>query len=830
MKQLFCTLIGIFALVVTNALPSNAQQAFYIYRNDGAINTFITTEIDSMAYSCFDLDSVSHDEYVVHEVYTPDSIYRIPLALIDSIGFVTPETVYQPGVRVLEGEMRNYIISRDDLTLTFQSDTPTNLLPKIGDKLVTTEIDDVITNVFVGQVSEISTNNGGIQVVCSPVALTDVFECYYGIIKKSDEPMNIRTRGIFDGFYSTNGTRTFSPGTFSHNLFDANIQYEVVENLLTVYSEAKATISLTPTIDYNAYAIINKDYGINISVTAVGNYTIEELLSLSGNIQLGGDIKISEIVIPIPEALIDVFVEFGIFGTATATIVTDQTWTQKYKHVFHWEWSDKKRNMLNNTNELKPISNTHTSDVAIKGNLSIGAYVKTGIAFIATSNLDIAEIGYRIDLGGCLEGTYVPYNGDIEYANISTEFYNRIKDYTYPLSWFYGLSAYATLFKWSVSTTPQFPFIPTSKQGLIKETRAVPLFSDTNMEYYNNGGVYYASANVSGLVSPTNIGFALIPSNNLGEAQYSYTTSYEGPEGKLEANYNNVPQPDFTLYPMVKYKGIDVIAEPYLKFESPLCPDENHPHMIDLGLPSGTKWACCNIGASTPYEGGGRYAWGETEEKSSYSVTNYAFAQASPNGRVVIDGVSYNFIYIGENICGTKYDVSNVKWGNTWRMPSVEEMEELVNQCTWQLGEDRYSYIVTGSNGSAILLPRLLPGNPALVIDYWTGCLDHEASFRRDIYCPIPYVLWYDPAPHVHSPTIYPDWVGYYTAPQEGCYVRAVSDSNIATTRMMNSQPKTPTIPSKNDSAKYKIIVESENVESSQKEVKTYVRSAQISE
>lgn len=48
------------------------------------------------------------------------------------------------------------------------------------------------------------------------------------------------------------------------------------------------------------------------------------------------------------------------------------------------------------------------------------------------------------------------------------------------------------------------------------------------------------------------------------------------------------------------------------------CPDDNHPHMIDLGLPSGTKWACCNVGATKPEEYGGYYTWGETEEKSVY--------------------------------------------------------------------------------------------------------------------------------------------------------------------------------------------------------------------
>ena len=48
------------------------------------------------------------------------------------------------------------------------------------------------------------------------------------------------------------------------------------------------------------------------------------------------------------------------------------------------------------------------------------------------------------------------------------------------------------------------------------------------------------------------------------------------------------------------------------------CPDNNHPHIIDLGLPSGTKWACCNVGASIPEGYGYYYAWGETETKDHY--------------------------------------------------------------------------------------------------------------------------------------------------------------------------------------------------------------------
>lgn len=55
------------------------------------------------------------------------------------------------------------------------------------------------------------------------------------------------------------------------------------------------------------------------------------------------------------------------------------------------------------------------------------------------------------------------------------------------------------------------------------------------------------------------------------------------------------------------------------------CPDSLHPHMIDLGLPSGTLWSCCNLGASKPEAYGDYYAWGETHTKNRYNSDNYAY-------------------------------------------------------------------------------------------------------------------------------------------------------------------------------------------------------------
>ncbi len=127
------------------------------------------------------------------------------------------------------------------------------------------------------------------------------------------------------------------------------------------------------------------------------------------------------------------------------------------------------------------------------------------------------------------------------------------------------------------------------------------------------------------------------------------------------------------------------------------CPNNHHPHLIDLGLPSGTKWACCNIGAQKPEEYGGYFAWGETSEKEYYDWSSYTHC----------DGSSRTCHDIGKDIAGTQYDAATANWGSPWVMPSKVQMEELVKNCTseWTTENGVNGRSFTGPNGVSIFLP-----------------------------------------------------------------------------------------------------------------------------
>ena len=130
------------------------------------------------------------------------------------------------------------------------------------------------------------------------------------------------------------------------------------------------------------------------------------------------------------------------------------------------------------------------------------------------------------------------------------------------------------------------------------------------------------------------------------------------------------------------------------------CPDNNHPHMIDLGLPSGTIWACCNVGASAPEEYGNYYSWGETETKSTYYWSNYIYSDGS--------GLAESYCQnIGNDIAGTQYDVAHVKWGGSWVMPSLSQIRELTDYCspTRTTMNGVIGGLFTGPSGGTIFLP-----------------------------------------------------------------------------------------------------------------------------
>lgn len=128
-------------------------------------------------------------------------------------------------------------------------------------------------------------------------------------------------------------------------------------------------------------------------------------------------------------------------------------------------------------------------------------------------------------------------------------------------------------------------------------------------------------------------------------------------------------------------------------------PNASSYDAVDLGL--SVKWASCNVGAESPEEYGDYFAWGETETKSSYTSDNsvtygLSISELESRGIIGSDG----------NLTAA-YDAATANWGDGWRMPTLDEIKELLNNCTWNWTtlNGVNGRLVTGPNGNSIFLP-----------------------------------------------------------------------------------------------------------------------------
>lgn len=161
------------------------------------------------------------------------------------------------------------------------------------------------------------------------------------------------------------------------------------------------------------------------------------------------------------------------------------------------------------------------------------------------------------------------------------------------------------------------------------------------------------------------------------------------------------------------------------------------PHeYVDLGLPSGTLWATTNVGAESPEDYGDYFAWGEVEPRSTYNLSTYFDS---------VDGTFSNFkkYYIngGKTELDPEDDAAYMNWGEGWRMPSLEQLQELYNsnytttQWTTQNGKNG-RLITSKQNGSSLFLPAAGYYDDSSLYrdgsegDYWSRSLSTSYSIN----------------------------------------------------------------------------------------------------
>ena len=163
---------------------------------------------------------------------------------------------------------------------------------------------------------------------------------------------------------------------------------------------------------------------------------------------------------------------------------------------------------------------------------------------------------------------------------------------------------------------------------------------------------------------------------------------------------------------------------------------------VDLGLPSGTLWATCNVGADKPEGYGNYFAWGEIQPKETYNWSNYKYS--------IGDGVWIPNPGVWEDLYLTKYctlsslgnngftdnqttlfpedDAAEANWSRGWRMPTREDWQELLDNTTntWTTQDGVNGKLFTAANGKSLFLPAAgsCVGDESASGHYWSMSLN----------------------------------------------------------------------------------------------------------
>ncbi len=192
--------------------------------------------------------------------------------------------------------------------------------------------------------------------------------------------------------------------------------------------------------------------------------------------------------------------------------------------------------------------------------------------------------------------------------------------------------------------------------------------------------------------------------------------------------------------------------------DDPIDPFNGHEY-VDLGLPSGTLWATCNVGATNPEDAGDYFSWGETRPKENYDWTNEGDYQWGVDywGDNTNYGMTKYNPTDGKTVLEAADDAAATIWGGDWRIPTKVEFQELLDECDWEWDTRKLGYIITSKgNNKSIFLPAMghregtnEPNSVGVLGCYWCSVLNLDID--KPLYA---YALLFD--------SNYQNTVGHY--------------------------------------------------------------------
>lgn len=198
----------------------------------------------------------------------------------------------------------------------------------------------------------------------------------------------------------------------------------------------------------------------------------------------------------------------------------------------------------------------------------------------------------------------------------------------------------------------------------------------------------------------------------------------------LDSKENRWARPISRMTVVEKKSDVDTYSSSY-----------NHEYR-DLGLPSGTLWATCNLGAVSPEDNGDFFAWGETEPKDFFTQDNYKFIRWGKYTKYVNDSSYGCYGHVDTlKVLQKEDDAAAALWGGNWRVPTVEQWEELAdtNYCTTsyiKVNGRKGLQITSKINKQSIFIPQSQESTSFGIWDipyYWSSTLGSFPQYGRHV-------------------------------------------------------------------------------------------------
>ena len=578
MRQIFYKVI-ICSCMLMACFVSKAQNAYYFHFHDKGIQVFYTDMVDSMTVSKVDLDGIEHEDFVTQQVWMNDTVFNYALADIDSVSFVTPTTIYQPGVVKMEDGLENYVLSHDSLTIIFRTDTPSDLLPRKQDKLVYLRQTDLFPTGFAGEVVEIVKENGNYKVDCTLTSLSDIFVRYY-----STSNDKVQTRAI-DPIYG-----------HGEAIWEAkDLTYPLTDELLPFISEESddddafsvdndVSISLSPKVSLRGTLIVTPEEGTYVCVSSNGTFDVTSNFSLNGSLKVDkvwrftGNKRWQARIPNCP--FVVAFVDPGVFVDASLDASVDATVNQKVSSAFLLNMSTKRRENLRNQPLTFKIQETNF-DVggSVKGELNAGVYTEMGIAVndIGFCKNDIAKLYARGEVGIHVGGDLEVNSKFLKEGIKNTEAYETLRNSGIWSNFYWGaaIGYQLDLPIINLNFGQEIEWEGHIGEPLFDKCLAPTITSPNAYREHGDFSTITAKADVEGdCLMPVEVGFGAFDTNGNKLVTKYYSKKFAN-ENSSFADYsvaleNMSTVKDYELSPVIKLFGHELKAYPSVGVEKTL--------------------------------------------------------------------------------------------------------------------------------------------------------------------------------------------------------------------------------------------------------------------